>query len=125
MLARALAYGALGLVVEYAFTRVAGRPKLPSPWMLPVYALAAPLFEPVHDRLRAGPPVLRALAYGAGICAVEYAAGRALRSVGAAPWDYSGARFAVHGVTRLDYLPLWALYGLALERAHDAMVARP
>jgi hypothetical protein len=89
-----------------------------------VYGLALPLFEPVHDRLRARAPLARAAAYGAGALAVEYTCGRLLRTlVGRAPWDYGDARFGIHGLARLDYLPLWGAYGLGLERVHDALVA--
>lgn len=122
MLSRVLAYGAVGWMTELAFTVVAGRPKLPSPWMLPLYGLAAPLFPSVRDRVRGMPVLLRAVAYGAALIAAEYAAGRLLRrAFGAAPWDYSGARWSVHGATRLDYFPLWALYGVALERVDDRL----
>jgi hypothetical protein len=90
---------------------------------VPVYGLALPLFEPLHDRIRHRPLPLRAALYGAGIMAVEYGSGRLLRRlVGAAPWDYGDARFAIDGVVRLDYLPLWAALGLGLEHLHDALV---
>lgn len=118
MLRRVLAYGLLGVLTEFAFTIAARRPKLPHPVMLPLYGLAAPLFPPVRERVRAAPLPLRAATYGIATVAVEYALGRALRrAFGSAPWDYSHARWNVDGLTRLDYLPLWALYGLALEWA--------
>ena len=89
--------------------------------MFPVYALAGPLFEPVHERLRPRPALVRAAAYGAGITAVEYTSGRALRRLrGAAPWDYSHARVNYDGLVRADYVPVWAVFGLGLERLHDA-----
>ena len=54
---------------------------------------------------------------------LEYASGRLLRAfVGRAPWDYGRTRFAVDGLARLDYLPLWAAYALGLERLHDLLV---
>ncbi len=122
MLRRFLAYGVLGFATEAVFTVAARRTKLPHPAMLPLYGLAAPLFPPVRERLRDVSVPLRAAAYGVAIIAVEYAVGRALRrAFGAAPWDYSHARFHLDGVTRLDYLPLWALYGLVLERVHDRL----
>ena len=48
----------------------------------------------------------------------------ALRTLGRAPWDYSYARRHVDGLVRPDFLPLWALYGLALERLHDALTSQ-
>ena len=44
--------------------------------------------------------------------------------VGEAPWDYSDARHHLHGLIRLDYLPLWAGAGLALEPVHDRLTRR-
>ena len=41
-----------------------------------------------------------------------------------APWDYSHARRHLHGLIRLDYLPLWAGAGLALEPVHDRLTRR-
>ena len=60
--------------------------------------------------------------YGAGVLGVEYASGRLLRRlVGRVPWDYGDARFGVDGLVRLDYVPLWAAFGLGLERFHDLL----
>ena len=120
--ARALVYGAAGLAGELAFTGVRGRPAT-SPWMFPVYALVAPLFEPLHDRLRSSSRGRRACAYALGFSTVEYASGRLLRRVrGAAPWDYSHARVNIDGLVRADYLPVWAAAGFAFERLHDVLV---
>jgi len=129
-LRRAAVYGAAGTATDFAFNRLSAlvhdRELLEvhtSPWMLPLYALIQPLYEPLHDRLRSRPRALRAAAYGVGFLAVEYASGRLLRRLrGQAPWDYSHARTHVHGLTRLDYLPLWAAAGLGLERLHDRLV---
>jgi uncharacterized membrane protein len=133
-LGRFAVYGALGLVTEIVFTgikealltggrRVRGKT---SPWMFPVYGLAQPLFEPVHDVVRERLPApLRAGVYAAGFTAVEYASGYVFRrALGQAPWDYSHARWNLHGLVRADYLPLWGLAGLGLERVHDALVGR-
>jgi len=46
----------------------------------------------------------------------------ALAGTRAVPWDYSHARLGIDGLVRLDYLPLWAAYGLGLERLHDLLV---
>jgi uncharacterized membrane protein len=125
-------YGALGVAVEVAFTgardavanrgwRLEGHSYL---WMFPIYGSAAYLFEPLHDRLRGASIWQRAAAYAAGIMTVEYVTGMSLRRlVGAVPWDYSGhGRFVLAGgATRLDYAPLWAVAGLALERVDDVV----
>jgi Putative ABC-transporter type IV len=129
---RSLAYSAVGVATEVVFTSardsvlrrdwsLKGRSYL---WMFPIYGLSAYLFEPVHDALRERPWWERAVAYSVGIMGVEYLSGSAIkRLVGAVPWDYSGhGRFVLPGgATRLDYAPLWAVAGLALERMHDAM----
>lgn len=112
------------MVGELAFTGLRGRPRT-SPWMLPVYALVAPLFEPVHDRLRGRSLPARASLYALGFSVAEYASGRALRRIrGSAPWDYSHARLNLHGLVRVDYLPVWGAAGLAFEHLHDALRPR-
>lgn len=131
---RFVLYGLLGWAIEIVWTalgstaggaqrgwRLAGTTYL---WMFPIYGLLAPLYEPLHDAIRAWPWPLRALLYGLGFLAVEYAAGWLLRRLtGACPWDYTGrCRRHLHGLIRLDYGPLWALLGLALEPVHDLLV---
>jgi uncharacterized membrane protein len=128
-LGRFAAYGLIGWCAEVAFTglhdfvrtrdpRLLARSSL---WMFPIYGLLQPLYEPLHDAMRDRvPAVLRGAVYGALIMTVEYGTGRAIRaSVGRAPWDYGAARRHVDGLVRLDYLPMWALAGLAMERVHD------
>jgi uncharacterized membrane protein len=124
---RFLIYGLAGWAIDSLFVCIGtGRWRPSSPLNVPVYGLAQPLFEPVHDRMRRRPLPQRAAMYGAGILAVEYASGWLLRRlVGSAPWDYGRARFAISGFVRLDYLPLWAAYGLGLERLHDLLMGPP
>lgn len=134
LLVRFVLYGMLGWCVEIVWTalrstatreqrgwRLAGVTSL---WMFPIYGLLAPLYEPLHTALRPQPWPLRGLVYGLGFLTVEYVGGWLLRRlVGVCPWDYTGrSRFQVHGLTRLDYGPLWALFGLALEPVHDLLV---
>lgn len=121
-----LAYGLAGWAVDSLFVFAhTGRRRSSSLLNIPVYGLAQPFFEPVHDRVRQRPPVLRGGVYGLGILAVEYASGRVLRRLlGRAPWDYGRARFAIDGLVRLDYLLLWGAFGLGLERLHDALAGR-
>ena len=130
---RALAYALLGWSTEIVFTalervvhrqtrdaRLLGHSYL---WMAPIYGAAALLFEPVHDRLRDRPAAERAAVYSAAIMAFEYGTGRLIeRTTGVIPWDYTGrSRFSIRGATRLDYAPLWAAAGLALEHVDDAL----
>ena len=131
---RYVTYGATGSLMEAAFTTVVAvagsrRPAVrgPStPWMAPIYGLAMPLFEPVHDRVRHRPAWQRATVYAVGILAVEAATGWTLRRVtGSCPWDYSGrSPFSVAGLIRLDYAPLWGLAGLGAELVHDRLTGR-
>jgi len=93
-----------------------------SPWMLPVYSLLLPLYEPVHDALRGRSWVTRSAVYGTGFLAIEYASGVVFRkTLGEAPWDYSDATYNLHGLIRADYFFQWAAMGLALEPLHDSM----
>jgi uncharacterized membrane protein len=130
---RATAYALLGTATEVVFTavqatlhrstrsaRLQGHTYL---WMPPIYALCAVLYEPLHDRLREAPAARRAATYAAGIIGVEYITGRLLeRAVGLIPWDYRGTSpLQVHGATRLDYVPFWAVAGMALEPVDNAL----
>jgi uncharacterized membrane protein len=120
---RFLVYGLTGWAIDSLYVWLhTGRHRPSSLLNVPVYGLAQPLFEPFHDRLRDRPLALRATAYGLGILGIEYVSGRVQRRLfGQAPWDYSGARFGIGGLVRLDYLPLWAVFGLGLERLDDLL----
>ena len=128
---RALVYGVVGVGAEVAFTglrdgvvrRSWGLEGHSYVWMLPIYGLAAYLFEPAHDAVRVRSWWQRAAVYSVGIMGVEYSVGMGLRRlIGLVPWDYTDHGFVLPGgATRLDYAPLWAGAGLALERLHDVM----
>lgn len=133
MILRFIIYGALGWCGEIVWTatkgKLGGRQRdwklrgTTSLWMFPIYGLIAPLYEPAHDAVRAWPWPLRGIIYMLGFWAVEYLTGRALKFlIGACPWDYSHARWHVHGLIRLDYGPVWFLAGLGLEPLHDLLV---
>ena len=133
MVLRFIIYGILGWCGEIIWT--ATREKLSGQqrdwklrgttylWMFPLYGLIAPLYEPLHNALRAWPWPLRGVVYMLGFWAVEYLTGWLLkRLIGVCPWDYSRARWHVHGFIRLDYGPAWFLVGLGLESVHDLLV---
>lgn len=123
-------YAAVGFVTEVGFSAVhdlTRRKEIEirtSPWMLPIYALIQPLYEPLHDKMRDSVPApIRGGLYALGFMAVEYASGRTLQTIrGQAPWDYTYATRHIDGLVRPDYFPLWAMGGLALERVHDILV---
>lgn len=135
---RALVYGLAGWCSEIVTTgvrshgrdrdwRLTGTTYL---WMLPVYGLAAVLFEPAYAAAKkAGTPWwARGLLWTAGIYAVEAASGEAIRSLtGKVPWDYARPRGAKpepthwRGLVRPAYAPVWFAVGLGMERLHDLL----
>jgi uncharacterized membrane protein len=139
-LARFFVYGLIGWAAEIVWTAVsdagaaiaAGRATSETwrlvgttyLWMLPIYGFGGLAFEAVHACVRRWPAWARGALYVVGIFAVEAATGALLRAcVGRCPWDYGDARFAVAGLIRLDYAPLWLRFGLGLERVDDALAA--
>ncbi len=115
----------VGVAMEVAFTavcelmggggwRLKGQSYI---WMFPIYALLYPAFLYLRPPLAEKPWWARAVIYAAGILFVEYLTGWGLRlTTGSCPWDYGSARWAVQGVIRLDYTPLWAAAALGYER---------
>jgi hypothetical protein len=98
--------------------------------MLPIYGVAAVLFEPADTaaRDRGWSWLTRGLVWTAGIYAVEAASGEALRiTTGEVPWDYARARgrkpVPTHwrGLVRPAYAPVWFAVGLGMERLHDLL----
>lgn len=125
---RGAVYSVVGFCTDATFSAVHDRIRgkevtlRTSGWMFPIYALVLPLYEPLHDRMRALPRPVRAAVYGAGFLAVEYASGAAIRELtGEAPWDYTYAKRHVNGLIRPDYFFFWALAGLLLEPLHDSL----
>ena len=99
-------------------------------WMLPIYGVAAVVFEPAHDAaVRRGVPWwLRGWGWTAGIYVIEATSGEALRKLtGEVPWDYSRARgrkgvpMQWRGLVRPAYAPFWFAAGLGLERLHELL----
>lgn len=133
MLIRFVVYGLLGWCMEIVWTGLPKRRPVDwrlrghtTWWMFPIYGLVAPLYEPVHNRMRVAqvPWLQRGLVYMLGIMSIEVATGWLIeRATGAIPWDYRGTtRWQWRGLTRFDYAPLWLLVGLGLEPVHDRLV---
>jgi len=84
-------------------------------WMFFIYGMAV-FLEPIILLIAPLPIVLRGLVYMLSIFTVEYITGSVLRQADLCPWDYTGCRFAVQGLIRLDYAPAWFVAGLIFER---------
>lgn len=129
MLRRFVIYALSGWCMEVVFTGVGsllkGDPALTSKtyiWMFFIYGMAIVL-EPIHNRIRSLPAVIRGGIYMVLIFATEYLTGFLLyKLIGQCPWDYSGRRFSVNGFISLDYMPAWFAVGLLFEKLHDALM---
>jgi len=122
---RFMIYGLLGWCLEVFWTgagsMLKGDVKLTSQtyiWMFFIYGLAV-FLEPIHHRIKDKNIIIRGIIYTILIFSIEYITGWTLKSIlGVCPWDYSGSRFSVNGLIRLDYGPAWFIAGLIFERIH-------
>ncbi|MDR1560108.1 MAG: hypothetical protein LBS84_10520 [Clostridiales bacterium] len=124
MLTQFLIFGVSGWMMEIIWTGLASLFRrnfkltaTTSIWMFFIYGLAA-FSGPIYDALEMMPLLVRGGVYTLCIFAVEYITGTCLKKVRICPWDYSGCRFAVQGVIRLDFAPAWFTAGLIFERMH-------
>lgn len=127
MVKKILLCGSAGWIMEVVWTGLnsflAGDLKMmahTSLIMFPIYAAAAFLI-PLKNALSGMPVFLRGVIYALFIFAVEYFTGAVLKSFGICPWDYSGSKFNIDGVIRLDYAPVWFTAGLLFERLIGGM----
>ena len=130
MMKRYCIYGFLGWSLEIIWTGFsalmhgdANMVGHTSMWMFLIYGLAVVFLEPVHNKMRRAPWFLRGLTYTAIIFAIEFVSGFLLRLAGITAWDYKG-RFALMGLIRFDYTPIWFVVGLLFERVHIMLTAR-
>jgi uncharacterized membrane protein len=93
-------------------------------WMFPIYGLAI-FLEPIHNRIRNWPVIVRGGVYTLLIFIIEYSTGWLLKIfTGVCPWDYSGNIFSINGFIRLDFAPAWFAASILFEMLHDALVKR-
>ena len=91
-------------------------------WMFPIYGLAI-FLEPVHNRIKHLPLIVRGGIYMILIFAVELVSGLLLRlMLGTCPWNYVNQGMSLYGIITLDYAPVWLLVGMAFERIHDIII---
>jgi uncharacterized membrane protein len=90
-------------------------------WMFPIYGLAI-FLEPVHDKIRQLPIMLRGGIYAILILLIEFSTGMLLKFLlGACPWDYSSSPLSIYGVIRIDYFIVWFFAGLIFEHIHKEL----
>lgn len=93
-------------------------------WMFPIYGLMV-LLEPVHNRIRNLPVVLRGGVYTILIFGIEYTTGWMLRGlIGRCPWNYGMGPYTIDGLINLSFIPFWFLGGLLFERLHDFLTRK-
>lgn len=83
-------------------------------WMFPIYGCAA-LIAPLSKLYEKCSVFVRGLIYMMHIFCGEFLFGSILKALHICPWDYSGSRFSINGIIRLDYAPLWFALGLFYE----------
>lgn len=90
-------------------------------WMFLIYGLAV-FIEPVHNRIRHLPLMVRGGIYMVLIFAVELISGLLLRLViGECPWNYANKALSIYGIITLSYAPVWFAYGIMCEHIHDVI----
>ena len=125
---RFIIYGLLGLCAEVLwngfFAMLEGDVLLRGTtciWMFPIYGLAI-FLEPVHNRIKHLPLIVRGGIYMVLIFAVELVSGLLLRlMLGTCPWNYVNKGKSLYGIITLDYAPVWILVGIAFERIHNTI----
>lgn len=133
------AFGCLGITTEIFFTAITGALNAIQAgeaidwalvgksyiWMFPIYGLAGIAFPPMVDRLMQVNILLRMALYASGILIVEFITGGLLDLItGSCPWEYTTG-WHIMGYIRLDYFPLWALFGLMVERVYLLLKRMP
>ena len=86
-----------------------------SVWMFPIYGLGM-FIAPISRKLKGKSLLERGSIYTFLIFLVEYISGSILRIFHVCPWNYSNAKFQLHGLIRLDFAPLWFVVGLLYEK---------
>lgn len=85
-------------------------------WMFPIYGIAGIAFPFILPYLQKIPFVFRMCIYAIGILIIEFITGGLLDFfTGKCPWEYTTG-WNVMGYIRLDYFPLWALFGGMVEK---------
>lgn len=84
-------------------------------WMFPIYGLASLLVIP-YKFVKNYSFAVRGTVYTFFIFLGEFFSGQLLTKIHACPWNYEHSPLNIKKVIRLDYAPLWFLFGLFLEK---------
>ena len=84
-------------------------------WMFPIYGMAAYIC-PLYRKISRWPVICRSALYSVCIMGGEFISGSILKRFSLCPWDYTGSRYNINGIVRLDYMPFWMAAGLVFER---------
>lgn len=114
--------GIIGWCTEIVFTALQSLRRrdfrllgITSLWMFPIYGLGSLLLLP-YKLIKNCSLFIRGTVYTLCIFLGEFFSGQLLSKIHACPWNYEKSRLNVKKVIRLDYAPLWFLFGLLLEK---------
>lgn len=88
-------------------------------WMFFIYGLGI-LLEPLHQKIRNKPVIVRGVIYTILLFSIEYLTGSILKlCIGVCPWNYGKNSLSINGIIELDFIPVWFIVGLLFEKVHD------
>ena len=92
-------------------------------WMHPIYGGGLHLGTMILPMARNQLSLPLRLLVGVVVCfGVEYVSGYLLRAItGICPWDYTQAKWNMHGLIRLDYAPAWTVLSYLVEWLTDML----
>lgn len=124
-LAQVIVGGCVGIILEAVYTGVHSALFLrdrnavcrTSLWMIPIYGLGCYLMTALRHVC---PNQAVFIPVGTlFIFLMEYVSGWLLRKIGVKAWDYSQARFNLHGLIRADYFLFWLMVTVAFDQLAD------
>ena len=85
-------------------------------WMFFIYGIVPFVFPMVYNKIKHVTILLRAIIYATICLGIEYFAGFILDiTTGNCPWLYTEG-LHLSGYIRLDYFPIWMLFGIITEK---------
>lgn len=85
-------------------------------WMFFIYGIIPFIFPIVYHKIKHLPILLRAIIYSIICLGIEYFTGFILDiTTGNCPWLYTEG-LHLNGYIRLDYFPIWMLFGIITEK---------